>query len=149
MSRRTARELAFKLLFQLEIQKDDTDEQIRLFIEENNVEYNDLEDNEINEKDRDYIENIVKGIISNLKEIDENVEKHLKGWKFNRISKVDLSILRLSIFEILNRQDIPSNVSINEAVEIAKKYGNEDSGAFVNGILGKFVRARAVPNMET
>lgn len=139
MSRRTARELAFKLIFQLEIQKDDIDEQIEVFLDENQQDITDF-----NHKDRDYLQDVVKGTIKSIGEIDKDIEKYLKGWKINRISKVDLSILRLAIYEILNRDDIPSNVSINEAVEIAKKYSGEESGAFVNGILGKFIKARLV-----
>ncbi len=135
MSRRTAREHAFKLLFQLEIQKEGREEQIQSF----------LEDNDIAEKDRDYILDIVEGTAERVGEIDKDISKYLKGWKINRISKVDLSVLRLAIYEILERNDIPENVSINEAVEIAKKYSGEESGAFVNGVLGRFVKARCVP----
>jgi transcription antitermination protein NusB len=71
-----------------------------------------------------------------------------KGWKINRISKVDLSILRLSIYEISFMDDIPFNVSVNEAVELAKKYSGEDSGSFINGILGKVTKAQAEPAEE-
>ncbi|RCX16801.1 NusB antitermination factor [Anaerobacterium chartisolvens] len=73
------------------------------------------------------------------------MEKYSKGWKINRISRVDISILRLSIYEIGFRDDIPFNVSINEAVELAKKYSNEEAGAFINGILGKIPKMRALP----
>ena len=79
----------------------------------------------------------------NEESIDEYIKKYAKGWEFNRISKVDLSILRLSIFEILFREDIPYNVSVNEAVEIAKKYSSDGAGAFVNGILSNFSKQKA------
>ena len=139
MSRRTARELAFKLLFQLEIQKEEPEEQINLFADENNLE----------DSDRDYIFNVVNGTRESLNQIDKTIEQYLKGWKISRISKVDLSILRLATYEILNREDIPSNVSINEAVEIAKKYSGEESGAFINGVLAKFIKARVITSGET
>lgn len=132
MSRREAREIAFKLLFQMEIQKDNVDEQINTFLEENALE----------DKDKSYILNVVKGAYSNVNEIDCDIEKYLKGWKLNRISKVDLTILRLAVYEIYNREDIPDSVSINEAVELAKKYSGEESGAFINGVLAKLYKAK-------
>lgn len=139
MSRRTARELAFKLIFQLEIQREDSEEQVATF----------FEDNEASDKEKTYILDVIRGIKSNIKEIDKDIEKYLKGWKINRISKVDLSILRLAVYEIINRDDIPSSVSINEAIELAKKYSGEEAGAFVNGILGKFIRDKAAIQKET
>lgn len=127
MGRKASREVAMKLLYQLEIQKEDKEEQISTA----------LEDQDLTEKDREYILNVVNGVQENVSKIDAMIEKHSKGWKINRIPKVDLSILRLAIYEINNREDIPFNVSINEAVEIAKKYSGEESGAFINGVLGK------------
>ncbi|MDP4180692.1 MAG: transcription antitermination factor NusB [Bacillota bacterium] len=135
MGRRAARETAMKLLYQLEIQKDDREQQIQYTLEEE----------EFTENDRVYINEVIDGVHKKLEDIDKLVEMHAKGWKINRISKVDLSILRLSIYEMNFREDIPFNVSINEAVELAKKYSNEDAGAFVNGILGKVSRASAIP----
>ncbi|MCX7923260.1 MAG: transcription antitermination factor NusB [Clostridia bacterium] len=134
MGRRASREIAMKLLYQLEIQKDNREEQV------NSV----LEEHELNESDVKYINEVVIGVQDNMSYIDEIIEKYSKGWKINRISKVDLSILRLSIFEISYRDDIPFNVSINEAVELAKKYSGEESGAFVNGILGKVSQVRLI-----
>jgi transcription antitermination protein NusB len=127
MSRRAARENAMKLLYQLEIQKEQRDEQMAAALEEYGM----------SAKDEEYITDIVKGVFNNLDKIDTLIGKHLKGWKIERISRVELSIFRLSVYEIIFRDDIPYNVSINEAVELAKKYGGEESGAFVNGILSK------------
>lgn len=127
MGRRASREMAMKLLYQLEFQKDNIDEQKKLFFEEN----------KISEKDSEYICDVVDGVYKNMDFIDNLIEAHSKGWKINRISRVDLSIMRLSIYEICFRDDIPYSVSINEAVELAKKYSNEDAGSFVNGILSK------------
>ncbi|MGE5474618.1 MAG: transcription antitermination factor NusB [Ignavibacteriales bacterium] len=130
MGRRTARELAFKLLFQMEIQKSEQDEQIEIFFEENEAEG----------KQKEYIIDIVTGTRGKIAEIDKIVAKYLKGWKLGRLSKTDLSILRLAVYEILYREDIPKNVSINEAVELAKTYGSEESAAFINGVLGQVVK---------
>ncbi|HOV26552.1 MAG TPA: transcription antitermination factor NusB [Pseudobacteroides sp.] len=127
MGRRAARETAMKLLYQLEIQKDDREQQVQYVLEEE----------KLTENDKTYINEVIDGVYSKLEEIDRLIENHAKGWKINRISKVDLSILRLSIYEVCFREDIPFNVSINEAVELAKKYSTDDAGSFVNGILGK------------
>ena len=135
MGRKASRELAMKLLYQIEIQKSDKEKQIEDVLKEN----------KLSENDRLYILNVVSGVNDNLGYIDGMIEKHSKGWKINRISKVDLSILRLSIYEISFRDDIPYSVSVNEAVELAKKYSSEDAGAFVNGILSKIPKKKALP----
>ncbi|MDR3122085.1 MAG: transcription antitermination factor NusB [Clostridiales bacterium] len=127
MSRKLSREFAMRLLFQMEIQKEDREGQLALAFEESEKKYT--------LKDREYIENVVSGVFENVADIDALVERNAKGWKLARIARIDLSILRLCIYEILYRDDIPLNVSINEAVELAKKYGAEDSGSFINGIL--------------
>jgi len=132
MGRRTARELAFKLLFQTELQKSDIDEQIETFFQENEVE----------ETQKEYILDIVRGARKEIAEIDKMFGKYLKGWKLGRLSKTDLSILRLAVYEILKREDIPQSVSINEAVELAKTYGTEESAAFINGVLGQVVKEK-------
>lgn len=116
-----------KLLYQLEFQKNNIDEQKKLFFEVN----------KISGKDHEYILDVVDGVYKNMNFINNLIETHSKGWKISRISRVDLSILRLSIYEICFRDDIPYSVSVNEAVELAKKYSNEDAGSFVNGILSK------------
>jgi transcription antitermination protein NusB len=138
MGRRASRDIAMKLLYQLEIQKEDKDEQIRDVLDEYS-----LLDN-----DRKYVTDVVEGVGSNLPYIDKIIDQYAKGWKINRISKVDLSILRLSVYEISFMDDIPFNVSVNEAVELAKKYSGEDSGSFINGILGKVTKAQAEPAEE-
>jgi len=135
MGRRASREIAMKLLYQLEVQKDDREEQIKSVLEEN----------ELTEIDKQYILDVVEGVYSNLEYIDKIITMYSRGWKLNRISKVDVSILRLSIYEISFREDIPFTVSINEAVELAKKYSSEESGAFINGILGKVSTVRILP----
>lgn len=138
MGRRTSRELSMKLLYQMEIQKDGIKEQIEGFISENNI----------NGEDREFICELIDGVLKNKRDIDNLIEKNLKGWKIDRISKIDLSILRLAIHEILNRPDIPLSVSINEAIELAKKYSTEESGAFINGVLGKIAEHAPVTKRE-
>jgi len=132
MSRKQSREFAMKMLYQMELRGDDDhDEQLALAYEESEREYS--------QKDKDYIQDIIGGVFANLAELDALVENNAKGWKLSRLAKIDLSILRLCIYEIKYRDDIPFTISINEAVELAKKYGTEDSGAFINGILSKAV----------
>lgn len=128
MGRRESRENAMKLLYQVQVQRDDIEEQIDRFLEEQ----------EINDsQDKEYLLNVVKGVIEKKMELDSLISLHAKGWTINRMPKVDLAIMRLSCYEIKFREDIPINVSINEAVELAKKYSGEQSGTFVNGVLGK------------
>jgi len=127
MGRRASREMAMKLLYQMEIQKEDREAQKELFFKEN----------PLSENDKAYVNDVIDGVFANLDYISELIEKNSKGWKINRISKIDLSIMRLSIYEICFRNDIPYSVSVNEAVELAKKYSGEDAGSFINGILSK------------
>ena len=84
-----------------------------------------------------FAEPLIKGVIEHRAAIDEHIKKHCKNWDFNRIAAVDRNVMRLAIYEMLHREDIPPVVSINEAVDIAKKFSTEDSGKFVNGILDK------------
>jgi N utilization substance protein B len=84
-----------------------------------------------------FAEPLIKGVLQYRDEVDEIIKKHTKNWDFHRIAAVDRNIMRLAIFEMLHREDIPPVVSINEAVDIAKKFSTEDSGKFVNGILDK------------
>jgi N utilization substance protein B len=135
MARRLAREAAMSLLYQ------------RIFSERYDIdELKGMVDNELelDERDISYIEDIIEGCNRNMEKIDNIIRRNSKGWKFERISKVDLSILRLALYEILYRDDIPESVSINEAVELAKKYGGEKTGSFINGILGSFIRSGKV-----
>jgi N utilization substance protein B len=124
MNRKTARENAFILLFERSIKKDETAEEIfEKATVERGLEYD------------DYVKQVFFGSYESAGIIDERIEKHLKGWKKDRISPVSMAIIRLGCYEILFMSDIPSKVSINEAVELAKKYDDEKSYAFVNGVL--------------
>ena len=131
MNRTAIREKAFKLIYSLEIQKyNSLQEQIDLYFESENI---------VDLEAKEYIQDAVLGIEDNKKEIVELIEKNLKSeWKIERISKIDLAILKLAIYEI-QYKDIPFKVVINEAVELAKKYGEDTSKNFVNGILASVV----------
>lgn len=132
MNRTEMRENAFKLIYSLEIQKvENVQEQINLYFESNNI---------TDEEAKKYIANAVNGIEEHQEEILKDIETNLKEeWKLSRISKMDLTILKLAIYEI-KFTDVPYKVSINEAVELAKKYGEEKSKNFVNGILASVVK---------
>ena len=131
MNRSAKREQAFKLIYSMEIMKTkELDEQIKLFFESNSIE---------NQDAQKYIQDALLGIEKNKETIETLIEKNLKkDWKMERISKVDLCILKLAIYEI-KYKEIPFKVVINEAVELAKKYGEDNSKVFVNGILASIV----------
>ena len=132
MKRSAIRELAFRLIYSLEIQKpDNLEEQIELYLECNDVEENEA---------KEYIKDAVFGIKQNINEIQGLIEKNLKAdWRLDRISKIDLSLLKLAIYEIKYKK-IPYKVAINECLELSKKYGEENSKNFVNGILASVVK---------
>jgi N utilization substance protein B len=135
MGRRASREMVMKLLYQLEIQREDREHQIEFALNEF----------ERTENDDVYIREVLIGVQGNISYIDKLIEKNSKGWKLNRISRVDLAILRVSIFEISFMEAVPNNVSINEAVDLAKKFSSIESSAYINGVLGNINRARLVP----
>lgn len=129
MTRRALREQVFLMLFRVEFHDtEELKEQIELYKEQ-------LE--ECSEKDCDYIINKVKNIAERLEEIDTAIGGASKGWKVNRMAKVDLALIRLAVYEMRYEEDIPVKVAINEAVELAKQYGTDDSPSFINGVLAK------------
>jgi len=132
MNRTEAREWVVKMLYQYDISR---------------FPISKIFDNFYKEKDpgdqKEYIENTVKGAIEQLEEIDKEIEKYSQNWALNRMPRIDLAILRCSIYEMIYG-NIPVNISINEAVEIAKKYSTEDSHVFINGLLGAFVRDKGL-----
>ena len=131
MNRTEARDMAFKFLYQVEVQKENNEEMINLFLENNEIS---------NKEAQKYILNIANGVSENSGSILELIKKNLKqDWKIERISKVTLAILKLAIYEIVYAK-IPFKVVINEAVELAKKYGEDSSSSFVNGILASVVK---------
>lgn len=130
MTRRELRENTFKMLFRKDFHE-------TLELEEQFAFFADSFENPLEEKDRAYIHDRVEEIFSRIEEIDHAIDEISKGWKISRMSKVDLTIMRLAYYEMKMDEDIPVSVAINEAVELAKKFGGDDSPSFVNGILAK------------
>jgi len=131
MNRSQAREQAFKLLYSVEVQQDYSEEQINLYIENNEI---------ANEEIKEYILSTINGIKANKEDIDELIKTNLKeDWKLERLPKINVSLLRLAIYEIIYKK-IPYKVAINEAVELAKKYGEDNARSFINGILASIVK---------
>ena len=132
MTRREIREQVFKMLFRVEFyNQEEMSEQIAL-----------CEDDACSwkEKDKTYIFEKVEKISEKLEEIDAKINEVSEGWKTGRMGKVDLTLIRLAVYEMLYEEDVPAKVAINEAVELAKQYGTDNSPSFVNGVLAKLVR---------
>ena len=130
MTRRQLRENVFQLLFRMEFHDtEELTEQLALF---------DEEFSQMSEADKDYITEKCKAIMEMIPELDAAINEKTTGWKTTRMGKVDLTLLRLAVYEILKEEELPTKVAINEAVELAKIYGTDDSKSFVNGVLAKF-----------
>ncbi|MDO9465520.1 MAG: transcription antitermination factor NusB [bacterium] len=129
-SRRKGRELVLTLLYRTEFS---SDKNIKRAIE-NIIK---LDTEQYGSDTRDFAEDLFRGVLANREIIDKLLEKYLEHWEINRVAVIDKSIMKMAIHEILFRNDIPDVVSINEAVELAKKYSTEKSGGFVNGILDR------------
>ena len=131
MTRREIREQVFKMLFRVEFyNQEEMSEQIAL-----------CEDDACSwkEKDKTHIFEKVEKISEKLEEIDAKINEVSEGWKTGRMGKVDLTLIRLAVYEMLYEEDVPAKVAINEAVELAKQYGTDNSPSFVNGVLAKLV----------
>lgn len=125
MKRRTAREKAFKILFQLDINDDEPKEMIKALLE--------------SEENDAFLKSLVQGVTEHREEIDAIISKNLENWTLQRIASVERTILRIAAFEITFMEDIPNNVAINEAVELGNTYGDDKSGKFINGVLSKIL----------
>jgi N utilization substance protein B len=140
MKRRRAREYALQLLFQLDLTKDElTEEVLRDFWEGNR------EDREVME----FTYDIVKGTLENIATIDEIIKQAAEHWPLERMAVIDRNILRAATYELRYRMDIPPSVTINEAIEISKKYSTEDSASFINGILDRIAHTDPVAAKKT
>jgi N utilization substance protein B len=129
--RRKARELALQALYQIEITGDASTGAVELF----------LSHFEGNAKAKDFARRLVLGVVSQRSEIDARIEQSTENWKLARLAKVDLVLLRMATYELIYCPDIPANVSLDEAIEIAKRFGTGDSPAFINGVLDQVARA--------
>lgn len=135
MTRREMREHTFRLLFLKEFYNDeDLKDQVGLYLEE-------FED--MPEEVKEELRTRAGQIYVRVEELDDRINDVAEGWKTRRMGKVDLTLIRLALYEILHDDDVPEKVAINEAVELAKKFGGDDSPSFINGVLGKLVRKRA------
>lgn len=124
MKRRTAREKALQALFQIDMSEADPKEAILHVLEE--------------ERGDDYLSNLVSGVVEHKSQIDEMIKEHLEKWTIERIAPVDRNLLRLAVYELVYlKEEVPSTVVIDEAIEIAKVFGDEHASRFVNGVLSK------------
>ena len=128
--RRSSRELALKFLYQSELNAGNIDEQMKLFLERNSLQ----DEVEV------FMNKLVKSTLKQIKEIDEIIQKFSDNWVLDRMTVIDRNILRMGTCELLFNFSTPPKVAINEAIDIAKKYGNEDSPEFINGILDKIYK---------
>lgn len=140
--RKRTREIAMELLYQSTMNHKTPEELIDDYFEDN-------QDDLREDTDMDYLEDVLTGVESHKEQIDRIIEKYLVKWKLPRISKINLSILRLATYEILFIENIPNNVSIFEAVDMTKKYSDDTSGSFVNGVLDKIAHMETRNSMES
>lgn len=151
MKRSNARELAVHLIFEQGFSGKTAEEILEEKLKRTSFEA--LQDEPLyaefpNQAQRAYIEQIVRGVESHREELDGYIEKYAIGWRFNRIPRTVIAILRVCMYEILYMQDVPNAAAINDAVELTKHYEESELPAFVNGILGGFVRSEPLPQPE-
>lgn len=125
MNRHKAREKAFQTLFQLDMNEDEVNLAMETLKEE--------------ERKDEFLSMLIEGVITNKETIDSKISENLEKWSLKRVASVERTILRLAVYELLYMDDIPQNVSINEAVELAHTFGDEQSGKFINGVLSKVI----------
>ena len=134
--RREGRELALQALYSLDLNPMETRESLRLLRENSRVPA----------AVRVFAEELVVGVMANREQLDKRIEEQSKNWALSRMGRIDLNILRIATFELFHREDIPKIVTINEAIEVAKKFGTEESPAFINGILDEI--GNSLPDKE-
>ncbi|MDI9461400.1 MAG: transcription antitermination factor NusB [Saccharofermentanales bacterium] len=139
MSRKLARERAFMFLYSLEIQPDDYILQRRLFLDEWRL----------SRADTDFFDLIVTGVLEHKAEFDQEIEPRLIGWAISRLPRIDLTIMRLALFEMKYLADVPTSVSISEAVILARKYSDEKSRSYINAVLGSIERDSALAGRKS
>lgn len=131
--RRQARENVLKILYQVEILGDDLDSVLDRYWDASPT---------FDDTIKKFANELVRGIAEKKDELDGVIKNKLKNWNFERVAIIDKNILRMGVYEIMFREDIPDSVSINEAIEIAKKYGDQESSRFINGILDKVAKSK-------
>ena len=138
-TRRRAREMAMQALFYMDAQQNGSPQMLKRFCENFNLP----------KKVRPFFLQLVNGVLAAQPQIDVLIEKYSKNWKIQRMSRVDRNVMRIAVFEMLFCPDIPPKVSINEAIDVAKKFGTEESGAFINGIVDRIRIAIEKGEIET
>lgn len=146
MTRTNAREIAIHFIFELGFSKESAQSLLEEFLTPEAFERLGAEEPLYaqfpNAKQKDYIEELVTGVYQHTQELDGYIEHYAQGWRFSRIDRVAVAVMRACMYEILYMPDIPNSASINEAVEIAKGYESQEACAFINGILGTFIREK-------
>lgn len=138
MTKKRTRENLYLMLFQTEFhQEQDLMEQADLFLDN-------LEEKDATEGAKEKLKERYQSVLAHLEEIDQKIGQKAEGWTLSRLPKADLSVMRLAVYEILYDEDVPDGVAINEAVELAKRYGGEKSYRFVNGVLASVAKERSV-----
>ncbi|WP_134683175.1 transcription antitermination factor NusB [Brevibacillus migulae] len=133
MKRRTAREKAVQCLFQIDMAEVNLEDAISMVMEEEQG------------ADNAYMKRLIEETLSHLPQIDQEISKYLRGWQLDRIANVDRAILRLAFFELMYEQEIPKKVVVNEAIELAKLFSDDQSYRFVNGVLSSYLQAMETP----
>lgn len=135
LNRKSLREMTLKLVFQYGFYKaDEFDEQIAAFLEQQE---------ELTEEDREAVRTRTLDIFGRIPELDRQIEASMVNWSIARVAKVDLALIRLALYEMTYDSETPMKVAVNEAVELAKIYGTDESPKFINGVLGKIIRGEA------
>lgn len=138
MTRRAAREEAFKIIFQIDLSKNPWKE----------VLSRNLRDSDLSEEGQKFLKELVEGTMTHLAEIDAEISKYAQDWKIDRMLSTDRNILRMSLYELKFQKEIPVGATVNEAVELSKIYGDDDSARFINGILGNIIRSSSPAVVE-
>ncbi|GGJ10291.1 N utilization substance protein B [Paenibacillus hunanensis] len=140
MKRRLAREITVQSLYQMEMNEVKAEEAVEMLLEEAAAD-NESEVEVRNEAQlKTYVLDVVAGVSSNREAIDGLLVDYLQNWQVSRLSRVDRQILRLAVYEMIFTEDVPAKVAVNEAIELSKHFGTEESGKFVNGVLGKMIQ---------
>jgi N utilization substance protein B len=134
MNRRQSREKAIQVLFSIDMTQAEPKQVLEHVLED------DEEQQEVTEKNVEFLTELVEGTIAHQADIDQKISQYLRGWTIGRLANVDRAILRLAGYEMMYRDDIPMKVTLNEAIELAKVFGTDDSPKFINGVLSSLVR---------
>lgn len=142
MSRKSARENAFKIIYNCALMKEPPHDMCEYFEETRKHEEELWAEESMSSKDIEYMKTVVFGAAEKKNELNEKIAPLLKKWDVSRLPKISLALLQLAIYEIDNMDDVPDRVAVNEAVELSKKYGEEDTYKFINGVLAEYLKSK-------